>query len=81
MTFAHTTSPPWSLPGCPAPPDWSLDRAELLDAFPWLPVTALDTLDYRVADIRAVHAGGVTTLAAIHGDATRLPFDDRSSMS
>jgi 2-polyprenyl-3-methyl-5-hydroxy-6-metoxy-1,4-benzoquinol methylase len=48
----------------------------LLDAFPWLPVTALDMLDYRVADIRAVHAGGVTSLTAVHSDATRLPFDD-----
>src|SRR4051812_35024326 len=24
----------------------------LLDAFPWLPITALDTLNYRVADLQ-----------------------------
>jgi hypothetical protein len=33
----------------------------LLDAFPWLPITALDTLDYRVADIRAMHEGRRST--------------------
>jgi SAM-dependent methyltransferase len=48
----------------------------LLDAFPWLPVTALDALGYRVADIQAVHDGGVARLSAVHGDATRLPLDD-----
>jgi 2-polyprenyl-3-methyl-5-hydroxy-6-metoxy-1,4-benzoquinol methylase len=48
----------------------------LLDAFPWLPITALDTLDYRVADIQAVYEGGVASLTAIHGDATQLPFTD-----
>ena len=47
----------------------------LLDAFPWLAVTALDTLDYRVADIQAVQDGGVGSLSAIRGDATHLPFD------
>src|SRR5919205_148963 len=36
MTFAHDTSLPWSLPGCPAPPNWSLDWAELLACYPWL---------------------------------------------
>lgn len=50
----------------------------LLDAFPWLPVTALDRLAYRVADIQAVRDGGVETLTAAHGDVTDLPFDDRS---
>ena len=44
----------------------------LLDAFPGLPVTALDLLDYRVADILAVQAGGVTTLDALHGDITTV---------
>ena len=48
----------------------------LIDAFPWLPVTAVDTLDYRVADIQAVHNGGVATLSAMHGDATQLAFAD-----
>jgi ubiquinone/menaquinone biosynthesis C-methylase UbiE len=48
----------------------------LLDAFPWLPITALDALDYRVADIQAVSDGGVASLSAIHADAAQLPFDD-----
>jgi ubiquinone/menaquinone biosynthesis C-methylase UbiE len=47
----------------------------LLDAFPWLPITALDILDYRVADLQAVHDGGVVTLSAVQGDTTRLPFE------
>lgn len=42
----------------------------LLDAFPRLPVTALDRLDYRVADIHAVHDGGMDSLAAVQGDVT-----------
>lgn len=50
----------------------------LLDAMPWLPVTATDVLDYRVADIRRVAEGGVTTLTAVQADAADLPFADRS---
>jgi ubiquinone/menaquinone biosynthesis C-methylase UbiE len=48
----------------------------LLDAFPALPITAFDRLDYRVADIGAVADGGFATLRAVQGDATELPFED-----
>ena len=48
----------------------------LLDTFPDLPVTALDLLDYRVADVLAVRDGGVITLSAVRGDATQMPFAD-----
>ena len=50
----------------------------LLDAFPSLPVMCVDRLDYRVADLQAVQAGGVSHLEAQHGDVTALPFADRS---
>src|SRR5262249_36775751 len=41
-----------------------------------LPVTAVDLLDHRVADVQSVHDGGVATLAAQRADATALPFAD-----
>lgn len=50
----------------------------LLDAMPWLPVTATDVLDHLVADARRVADGGVATLRALKADATDLPFADRS---
>ncbi|GAB4190108.1 MAG: hypothetical protein OHK0022_02690 [Roseiflexaceae bacterium] len=50
----------------------------LLDAFPQLPVTAVDLLDYRVADMEAVRRGGVDLLEAHQADATALPFPDGS---
>src|SRR5262249_62236017 len=46
----------------------------LTDAFPWLPITALDTLDYRVADIQAVRGGGDATLSPVRGDGTPRVF-------
>jgi ubiquinone/menaquinone biosynthesis C-methylase UbiE len=49
----------------------------LLDTLPWLPITAIDTLNYRIADLQAVHDGGVASLSAAYGDATQLPFADR----
>jgi 2-polyprenyl-3-methyl-5-hydroxy-6-metoxy-1,4-benzoquinol methylase len=48
----------------------------IVNAFPTLPITCVDTLAHRVADIERVRAGGVTTLTAVQGDATRLPFAD-----
>jgi ubiquinone/menaquinone biosynthesis C-methylase UbiE len=48
----------------------------LLDTFPWLPTTALDTLEHRVAGMQAVCDGGVANLTAVHGDATSMPFDE-----
>jgi ubiquinone/menaquinone biosynthesis C-methylase UbiE len=50
----------------------------LLDAMPFLPVTAIDTLLHRVADLQAVCDGGIDTLNAQRVDATALPFADRS---
>ena len=50
----------------------------LLDALPYLPVTCIDRLDYRVADLQTMHAGGITRLNATHGDVTDLPFADHS---
>jgi 2-polyprenyl-3-methyl-5-hydroxy-6-metoxy-1,4-benzoquinol methylase len=50
----------------------------LLDAFPALPVTTLDLLAHRVADMEAVRAGGAGQLHPVLGDATAMPFADRS---
>jgi ubiquinone/menaquinone biosynthesis C-methylase UbiE len=50
----------------------------LLDAFPSLPVTAVDLLDRRVADIEAVRRGGVGQVRALQADATALDFADGS---
>ena len=49
----------------------------LLESFPYLPVTCVDVLDYRVADIQAVQRGGIDQLSALSADVTVLPFAER----
>lgn len=48
----------------------------LLDTFPWLPVTCIDRLDFRSADIHAVAKGGIENLYMLQMDAGRLAFND-----
>ncbi len=48
----------------------------LLDAFPTLPVTTADALDFRVGDMEQVRDGGIAMLAPFQADATALPFED-----
>jgi len=50
----------------------------LLDHFSSLPVTCVDVLDYRVADIQAVQRGGIGQLRALKADVTALPFPERA---
>ena len=50
----------------------------LLDRFPSLPITAIDTDPKRVADIEAVAAGGIVTLTGQVADVTDLTFGDAS---
>lgn len=50
----------------------------LLDAFPHLPVTALDRSEQRVSDLEAVARGGVDSLTPARGDVTALTFSDDS---
>jgi ubiquinone/menaquinone biosynthesis C-methylase UbiE len=46
----------------------------LVDAFPALPVHAIDQNPQRVKDIQAVQRGGVTSVSAACVDATVLPY-------
>jgi ubiquinone/menaquinone biosynthesis C-methylase UbiE len=50
----------------------------LLDAFPSLPVIALDHSGNRVAHLRAVAAGGVSRLQPLLADVHRLELADKS---
>lgn len=50
----------------------------LLDQFPDLPITCVDQLDYRVADIQAVARGGVHNLRALQAEIGELPFASHS---
>lgn len=50
----------------------------MLEAFPGLPMTCVDQLDFRARDLQAVGAGGLSQLTALQGDVTALPFADRS---
>jgi Rnl2 family RNA ligase len=50
----------------------------LVARFEHLPVTSVDRLAHRVADIEAVHAGGIARVRAQVGDVTALPFPDAS---
>lgn len=46
----------------------------LLDALPWLPVTCIDLLDYRSADINAAANGGIENLQVMQMNAGHLAF-------
>lgn len=50
----------------------------LLNAFPGLPVVALDADPRRASDIDAVRIGGVTRLRSVHGDVCALDLPDNS---
>lgn len=50
----------------------------LLDAFPDLPVTAIDMDERRAADLDCAARGGLTQLSAAKMDATKLGFADES---
>ncbi len=50
----------------------------LLDAFPYLEVTAIDTNPMRVNDINAVRQGGIETLRALEMDAAAIELEDDS---
>jgi SAM-dependent methyltransferase len=49
----------------------------LLDTFPTLEITAIDTNPIRVADINAVRQGGYANLQALEMDATAIELGDK----
>jgi ubiquinone/menaquinone biosynthesis C-methylase UbiE len=50
----------------------------LLEAFPAVPVTAIDRSTGHAAEIAAVARGGIRTLSVLRADAGALPFPDRA---
>lgn len=50
----------------------------LLDAFPALPVTAVERDERRLGHLEAVRRGGIHRLTVARGDASTLPFPDAS---
>ncbi|MCB9760366.1 MAG: class I SAM-dependent methyltransferase [Alphaproteobacteria bacterium] len=50
----------------------------MLDAFPWVPVTAVEQSPRRVTDLSAVTRGGVDRLTVLDADAQALPLPDDS---
>ncbi len=50
----------------------------LLDEFPELPVTCVDTREDRVADLMRVSRGGIARLCATTADIRALPYPDKS---
>jgi ubiquinone/menaquinone biosynthesis C-methylase UbiE len=50
----------------------------LLDAFPALPVTAVERDEHRLGHLEAVRRGGIERLTVTRGDASTLPLPDAS---
>lgn len=48
----------------------------LLEEFPELSVTCVDTLEYRVEDLRTLARGGIQRVSAWQADLRELPFED-----
>lgn len=50
----------------------------LIHTFPALPVTCVDMLDFRVADIMAAHEGGMEQVVAQQASVLALPFESHT---